>query len=492
MNKIIDFIKNKCLRNTFITIVLITLFIFIYVGLCLLLENANIDDIDLTSSKLFTLSQETKDKLLDISDTKILIVGFDLTDYESVLESLLKYADLYSKENSKISYEQLQTISQRPDLMEKYGLDSSSMAVIVESGEQSKILISSDLYKYDYTTDTEIESIEQSITNAIIDVNLENKPKIYFVSNHLKYPQTLSAVTEYLKNEANEVENVDLSEISSVPDDCNVLVISTLAEDFSDLEMQLIVNYINNAGKLLLLVDPNEEDVVLNNYNRILEMYGVYVSNGCVYEQDAKRRVNNYASIIKPDLNSSADITRYIASDGSVAFIDSGKLSFKSDDELDALGVEVTNLVIASETAFLRTDFEQSTNKKTDADEDASRSSLGAYITKIIESDNSSENVKKSELVIFANSIFASDMPIYLNSQSYEIGIYFYNNKDLILNSISVLANRSDTITIRKDTGIIVYTPTEEQDQIIRFIIIALPIFVIGSGLIIWLMRRKK
>ena len=83
-------------------------------------------------------------------------------------------------------------------------------------------------------------------------------------------------------------------------------------------------------------------------------------------------------------------------------------------------------------------------------------------------------------------------MPIQLSSQNYEYGIYFYNNKDLVLNSISKLTQEENTITIRKDTGLITYIPTAEQDTIIKNIIIALPIIIILTGIIIWLIRKRK
>jgi len=480
VKKIIEFIKNKWLRNTLITIVLIFIFIAVYIGLSIWLEDANLDDIDLTKQKLYTLTQESKDKIANIKETKILLFGME--NYENVLN----FVNQYTKANSKITYEQINDVTTRPDLVSKYGLESNSIAIVVETEDRTKILTTSDLYTYDYTTYSQIDITEEAITNAIIDVNLEKKPKIYFISNHIKYAGASQIITEYLKNEANEVEELDLLVKGNIPEDCNVLVFTTLKEDISEFEKTLIIDYINKGGKILVLADPKSGDIELNNFNQILEIYGVSISNGYIYEQDASRTINNIPSLIIPKLNYSSDITKYIATDGAVVFINSGKLNFKTDEELNALGVEVTNIVTAGEKAFYREDLSQSSNKKTEKDEDASGVALGSHITKKLEEE------KTSELVIFANSLFASDMPIQLNSQSYEYGIYFYNNKDLILNTISKLTQRTDTITIRKDTGLVTYTPTEEQHRNIIIIITALPLLIIIVGIVIWQVRRRK
>jgi len=47
-------------------------------------------------------------------------------------------------------------------------------------------------------------------------------------------------------------------------------------------------------------------------------------------------------------------------------------------------------------------------------------------------------------------------------------------------------------ITVRKDLGIVAYTATAQQDQIIRTIIVAIPVVVILAGIVVWQVRRRK
>ena len=64
------------------------------------------------------------------------------------------------------------------------------------------------------------------------------------------------------------------------------------------------------------------------------------------------------------------------------------------------------------------------------------------------------------------------------------------NNKDLVLNSISTLSEREDTITIRKDTGAVTYTATERQHQIVLGIIFGVPVIIVVLGIVVWQIRR--
>ena len=70
--------------------------------------------------------------------------------------------------------------------------------------------------------------------------------------------------------------------------------------------------------------------------------------------------------------------------------------------------------------------------------------------------------------------------------------LYFYNNKDVMLNSISYLTNREDTITIRKTDETESYTVNENENNIIMCIIFITPVVIIIAGIIVWQVRRRR
>ena len=111
---------------------------------------------------------------------------------------------------------------------------------------------------------------------------------------------------------------------------------------------------------------------------------------------------------------------------------------------------------------------------------------IGAYAKKTIGDD------KTSQLIIYSNELFAADIQIAINAQYYTYASELYNNKDVVLNSISHLAERDDTIVIRKTDEAQTYTVTDQQDVIIKTIIFVVPIIIIFIGIAVWIFRRRK
>ena len=97
--------------------------------------------------------------------------------------STLDLARQYTKANDKIKVEAV-TATDRPDLVEKYGIETDSEGIIVESGSQYKVLASNDLYTYDSTTYESINVAEEKLTAAIKSVAVEELPKVYFLSGY--------------------------------------------------------------------------------------------------------------------------------------------------------------------------------------------------------------------------------------------------------------------------------------------------------------------
>lgn len=482
-NSIKEKIKStKIFQNLLMTILIMLVVIAICVALNILVEKLNISDIDLTQEKLYSLSRESKDKIKSVNkDTKIILYNMD---------DIKDFANLYNKENSHITCEVLTDVTARPDLQTEYGIGQlNNSLIIIENEDRKKAVSASDLYTTDYTTYETIDTTEQALTNAILDVNLEKNPKIYFVTNHIVYSNAFQTAKELLKNEANEVEELDLLVKGEIPADCNVLVLTSLKEDFTEYEKNMIVSYINNGGNMMILTEPNYRKADLTNFNSILDLYGVSISEGIIFETNDKNIINGYPNFVLPTINATSSITKYIASDGAVALMNCGKINYKSDEELEALGVTTENLLTTSSGTFLRNDTSIATASKTEADTDAGNSVVATSITKTIDES------KQSKLVLCTNDFFASDLYVILNGSQGEtkaLGITLYNNKDLLINSVSYLTERTDNITLRKDTGVTVYVATKEQDKIIKTIIIALPLLILIAGIIVWQMRKRQ
>ena len=245
-----------------------------------------------TEDKIYSLSEQSKDIAKGINqDVKITLVN--------MAEGQIDYANKYNSVNDKIKVEVVTDLTSRPDLTEEYGLTADTYAIIVESSDKSKILTSSDLYTIDYTTYQEKDITEEALTNAIIDVTTEEKPVIYNLTGHNKYSSDyFYYFIQDLTDEAYEFNDLDLLTAGKVPDDASVLMITTLAEDITEAERDAILDYINKGGKIIVFSDPNTTGKEMENFQDVLDEYGVGISEGVMLEQDESKMLYGTSSAI--------------------------------------------------------------------------------------------------------------------------------------------------------------------------------------------------
>ena len=486
-NKFIETIKKKWLINGTKTFLLVVVILAFFIGVTVLMQELDLTPIDLTEDKLFTLTDESKEQVKDIDkDINIYFVGYSDDD------STLDLAKQYTKVNEKIKVEAV-TATDRPDLVQKYGIETSSEGIIIESGDQYKVLASSDLYTYDYTTYETISIAEEKLTAAIKSVSVEELPKVYFLSGYSSFSLTsgMQYLNMYLQNEVNEVETLDILSEGKIPDDCNTLVIASPEKDFDDIATNAIIDYINKGGNILWLNAAMAQSQELTNVNKILAMYGVNPFEvGIIRETDSSKMVSNSPDLIMPEIQYS-DVTSKLYDSEGVIFINATKINVVSDEELETLNVTKTELVKTSEEAYFRTNFENSADAAQQGEEQ-SAFLVGAQFDKVISEENEETGEKEvvSKLIIYGENYFVSDYQ--LTQSTYTPMIAYRQNKDLVLNSIAYLSDREEDITVRKSTGSITYTATEQENRIILAIITIVPLLIIIIGIAVWTKRRRK
>lgn len=479
-NKFIQIIKNKWLRSITLTLLLVAIIICAYLAINFAVEKAEFADIDLTKEKLYSISQQTKDKLQNL-DTDITISIYNFGD------SMIDLANQYARLNEHIKVEKVENLLSKTSWKNEYGVTDTSAFVVVSSSNREKLLQEYDLTTIDYSTYEQIDITEEKITNAILDITIVEKPKICLLTGHNVYSD---AYFQYIQNafieEANEVEELDLITAGKVPDDCKVLVITALKEDIKEIEKDRIMDYVKKGGEILLLLDPNLDNVKLPNFQKVLDEYGVSISNGVILEGDTNKMVSGAPNFVISTINSSSSITKNMTMDLNVCLINPGRLTIASDDKLKEKNITTEILATVSDKAFYRTDLQNSSQSKISSDEDASGNTVAAMLTKQI-NDNTT-----SKLIVFTNTVFATNTQIPISQTYASYALDFSNNKDVILNSISYLTEREDNITIRKNIEVVNYDVTEAQNKMILTIIFTIPVLIVVVGIVVWFLRRRK
>lgn len=478
--------KRKSEKRKAISALIIGIaFVLLFMAINLVIEKLDLQDIDLTKNKLFTLSDTSKQQLQKIdTEVTIYLVGFGEDS------SLRDLSVQYTRANEHIKVEIIEDMNQRADLKQKYNITEESQMIFIETKENTKQLSLEDLYTYDYTTFQQIDITEEKITNAIVDVTRQDKPHLYVLTGHNEYnlSQEQNKLEQAIINEGNEISTLDLLVTGKVPEDTDLLIIQSPQKDYLTQEIEMITNYISAGGKILWLNDPLLTGEKFPNLQAILDQFGVTFADGIIIEQDENKIALQSPNYIIPNI-ATTTATKDIARDGGILLANASRIILVDDEELERLQVIPTIILTSSNQALFRTEIQNTTYAKISSDEEGSFI-IGASLEKKI-SSGEEENAKTATLYVISSNFFVTDYPINIQDMQVPL-IDFYNNKDYLLNTIAELTEREEGIHLRKDTGVISYTATQSQHNIIRSIIVVYPLVMISLGIIIWHMRNKR
>ena len=484
--KFLDSIKKRWLIDSTSTILLIAIIITIFIAINVALQKMELTPIDFSQDKLYSLSNESKERVKNIQkDVNIYFVGYSEDNH------YIDLAKQYKKVNERIIVEAVD-INNRPDLAKKYDIPSDSQGIIIECEQKSKVLTENDLVTYDMTTYETIDIAEEKFTSSISSVASEFIPKVYFLEGYSDFSlsNNMQYLSAFMQNEINEVNTLNVLSVGKIPDDCDTLVILTPSKDFDDIATNAILDYINLGKNILWLNAAQTRSMDLPNVNKILSLYGVNPFEiGIIRETDDGKMAMGSQDVIMPEVQYSS-VLKDVSSGTGAIFINTTKINI-DDSKLYELKVEKTDLMLASEKSYFRSNFNIKKDEITEEDQKG-EFLVGVLLEKTIQ-DADEENDKKaikSKLIIYGENYFASDAQIIPNS--YYTAIQLAQNKDVVLNSIAYLVDRPEDIVARKSTGQVTYTATEKQDKIIRITIFSVPAIIILIGIIVWIKRKNK
>ena len=475
--------RKKLIANRIYTLILIALITSIIIVINIWADSKNLAQIDVTKNHLYSLTQTSKDQLKNLNkEVKIYVYGYTKE------EDLVQFLQQYNAFQKNISYEIISE-STNYELVTKYELGSTN-AIVVACGDKDTIIYPE--YEFsasDSASGDTVNLAEEKITNAILRVSTDDPVKVYFASGNGEYSlESLYSLDSYLKVEVYETEELNLMSITEIPEDCDILAILSPEEDITESQAELIKGYINKGGNLLIC-SLKQKDKEFVNLQSVLDMYGVSINDGLLYESDGNHFLAYQNSrilphILFPDCSSSNKITSDFSrsnSNQNVVMPWSQSLTI-NDVEEENVKVDRSDILTTSSSCYNVVDYDKGITEETISDLEKGQYTIGSELTRTIGADDSKI---ESKLVIYANTSFFLD--------SYKDGYIQLNAiNNLSLNTFAELGEKEDLITIRKATNSKEFKNSELEARVVKLIIFGVPVLIIVLGIIIWNYRRKK
>lgn len=258
-------------------------------------------EFDLSEGGLYTLSDTSVQVAEGLTQDVTIYYLCETGSEDAIITRLL---DQYAASSSHIRWEQKDP-ALYPTFASQYGAEQvSGGSLILDAGTGSDVLDAVDFYVYDYS-DYYNYSVrfdgEQQITSSLYRLTSGEASQAYYTTNHGERPLSDTLV------DALEAQNIQPQELnllsSTIPEDCDLLIINCPASDFTGPEgavdeIGMLEEYLAAGGKVLLTTDAYYSTP---NLDAVMAEFGLSRVDGLIVEGDANHSLYGYSYYLLPD-----------------------------------------------------------------------------------------------------------------------------------------------------------------------------------------------
>ena len=248
-------------------------------------------EIDMTSEKLFEISEDTKEVIDDLNMPVTITVLADETTYRDSTQLLSNIYEILQRYESlgggKINVRYLNP-NLNPKLLDRYNTlgDLSNNYIIVESDLRYTYMAPTSLYNMKTDKETGIQyyvglRAEQALTSALIFVTSDSVNTAAYIRGHGEdyYMNEMDAL---LKTMNYDVTDIVLA-LDDIPEEVTMIIIASPTTDYSMAEIDKLDAYLKNGGDAIIALSPYTSDA-LPNLTLLFEEWGVRYTNNMVLD----------------------------------------------------------------------------------------------------------------------------------------------------------------------------------------------------------------
>lgn len=442
-------------------------------------------NIDVSSTKIYEISDTSTDLLESLNqdvDMKVLAVK-DETD-ERITTFLSKYAAL----SDRIHVKWIDPVL-HPSALTEY--DASENTIIVSCEETGKsttvsfddilVLDEYSYYYYGSTSYTEFDG-EGQLTSAVNYVTSDVDKTIYVTSGHGE--SSLSdTVTDLIGKNSYTLEETNLLMATSVPEDCDLLLMNAPTADVSEDEAAMIREYLTGGGNVMILLGETNA-TELTNLADIMKEYGMEPVEG--YIADPSRSYQGKSYYIFPELSVYGDMAEGISSQMALLINTHGMTL--TDAARDTIAV--TAFMTSSDQAYAVTE---------DSQEEGSYV-FGAVATETITTDSGdsddteSEETDESDSSEEEESVESTLTVIAAGSLIDEVVTDTFpqlENTQIFMNAVTSNFEGVQNLSIEAKSLSVTYNTVQHAGLFSLLMIFGIPAVVLIGGFVVWFRRRK-
>ncbi len=439
-------------------------------------------EIDLTSERLFEISEDTKEVLDDLAETITITVLAEETTYRdstellsNVYETLQRYEALAG---GKISVRYINP-TVNPKIVEEYNSlgDLNSNDIIIESGKRFMKLSPTGMYNSE-TDDKGVTyyvglRAEQKLTSAILYCTADTVSKAAYIRGHSE-DYFMDELDSLLTTSNYEVTSVILAR-EDIPEDVNLIIISSPKTDFSAEEIEKLDAYFAAGGDAIVSMTPNVVEE-LTNLDKFFEEWGVKYSEKIVF--DSSQSLSGYPMYVVPSVNIVKGITDNLNIKNLFPLVVGGRAIELTNTQTS--NDYVTVLMESSGTSYAKdaNDFAYGYDK---GDNDISGPFNLAVMTERYSYEKNLKNTRSSILFLNAGMITNS-----------VLGASNFLNTAYLASALDFINDYSDAVIIPdknfKSTTLNILS--WQVTVVFWVVVVAIPLAILLIGVIVWARRR--